>query len=66
MTGTYRILYVDDEPALLEIVRLYLEKKKRFSVDTAVSAGEALAKMEGSPPYDAIVSDYQMPVMDGI
>jgi PAS domain S-box-containing protein len=66
MTNPYRILYVDDEPALLDIVRLYLERKKRFIVDTATSAGEALKMMQGNPPYDAIVSDYQMPVMDGV
>jgi len=66
MTTNYRILYVDDEPALLEVVRLYLEKKKKFTVDTATSAGEALEKVQSNPPYDAIVSDYQMPVMDGI
>jgi len=66
MTTTYRILYVDDEPALLEVVRLYLEKKKKLAVDTATSAGEALEKLQSNPPYDAIVSDYQMPVMDGI
>ncbi|MDH7510613.1 MAG: PAS domain S-box protein [Methanolinea sp.] len=66
MTNLYRILYVDDEPALLDIVRLYLEKKKRFIVDTATSAGEALKKMQCNPPYDAVVCDYQMPVMDGI
>lgn len=65
MTNLYRILYVDDEPALLEIVRLYLEKKK-FIVDTATSAGEALKKMQDNPPYDAVVCDYQMPVMDGV
>jgi len=65
MTNLYRILYVDDEPALLDIVRLYLEKK-RFIVDTATSAGEALKKMQCNPPYDAVVCDYQMPVMDGI
>ncbi|MCQ8894277.1 MAG: PAS domain S-box protein [Methanolinea sp.] len=66
MTNQYRILYVDDEPALLEVVRLYLEKKKWFIVETATSTGEALKKMQGGPPYDAVISDYQMPVMDGI
>ncbi|MEM2124169.1 MAG: PAS domain S-box protein [Methanolinea sp.] len=66
MTSSYRVLYVDDEPALLEVVRLYLEKKSRFSVDTAISAAEALKKIESGPSYDAVISDYQMPVMDGI
>lgn len=59
------ILYVDDEPALVELTRTFLEKTGDFSVYTALSADEALAKL-GCSTYDAIVSDYQMPVTDGI
>jgi len=59
------LLYVDDEPALLELGRLFLEKSGQFRVDTATSAQEALEILK-STSYDAIVSDYQMPDMDGI
>ncbi|RPJ52382.1 MAG: PAS domain S-box protein, partial [Methanobacteriota archaeon] len=59
------ILYVDDESALLEICKIFLEKTREFSVDTASDAPEALQKMDGRP-YDAVVSDYQMSGMDGI
>ncbi len=59
------VLYVDDEPALLDIGKLFLERSGQFCVDTATSAREALQKIH-SIPYDAIVSDYQMPEMDGI
>jgi PAS domain S-box-containing protein len=59
------VLYVDDEPALLEIGKLFLEKSGHFLVDTVTSAPEALQKIK-SISYDAIVSDYQMPEMDGI
>ena len=59
------VLYVDDEPVLLEIGRLFLEKSGQFRVDTVTSAREALQKLK-SMSYDAIVSDYQMPEMDGI
>nr|WP_319375793.1 PAS domain S-box protein [uncultured Methanoregula sp.] len=61
----YRVLYVDDEPALLEIGRLFLEQSGEFEVDTLISAKEALDSPDLSA-YDAIVSDYQMPEMDGI
>jgi len=61
----FSILYVDDEPALLEITRLFLEKDGEFSVDTATSGQAALALL-GKKKYDAVVSDYQMPGMDGI
>ena len=59
------ILCVDDEPDLLHISKLFLEKTGDFSVDTAESAHTAL-EMMGATSYDAIVSDYQMPEMDGI
>jgi PAS domain S-box-containing protein len=59
------VMYVDDEPALLEIGKLFLEKSGQFRVDTVTSALEALQKIK-SRSYDAIVSDYQMPEMDGI
>jgi PAS domain S-box-containing protein len=59
------ILYVDDEPGLLELCRIFLEQTGEFRVDTADSAGEALALL-ATTQYDAVVSDYQMPDMDGI
>jgi PAS domain S-box-containing protein len=62
---TISVLYVDDETGLGEITRLFLERTGDFCVDTAGSATEALEKMQGTA-YDGIVSDYQMPAMDGI
>ncbi|MDO8841739.1 response regulator [Methanocalculus sp.] len=59
------LLYVDDEPGLLEIGRLFLQKDSDINVDTAESAEIALESMK-TMSYDAIVSDYQMPGMDGL
>ena len=59
------ILYVDDEPGLLEIGKLFLERSGEFGVDIITSAPDALRLME-TKAYDAIISDYQMPGMDGI
>jgi len=59
------LLYVDDEPELLELGKLFLEKSGQFHVDTITSAQEALRILK-TTSYDAIVSDYQMPDMDGI
>jgi PAS domain S-box-containing protein len=59
------VLYVDDEPALLEIGKLYLERTKEFAVTIAPSASVALDLLK-SGGIQAIVSDYQMPEMDGI
>jgi len=59
------ILYVDDEPGLLEIGKLFLERSGEFGVDIIPSAPAALTLMN-TKNYDAIISDYQMPEMDGI
>ncbi len=60
------ILLVDDEKGLLEQAKIFLERQKEeFNIDTALSAKDALDKFENQD-YDAIVSDYQMPVIDGL
>ncbi|GEM_PF-1594710 len=60
-----RILYVDDEPDLLEIGKKFLERNQEFRVDTTVMAKIAL-EILNKTKYDAVISDYQMPGMDGI
>jgi len=60
-----RVLYVDDEEGLLEIGKLFLEKEGEFSVDTVLSASAALEMLKNKS-FDAIISDYMMPEMDGI
>ena len=59
------ILYVDDEMGFLELGKFYLEMKGLFSVDINTSASAALTLLQ-SMKYDAIISDYEMPKMDGI
>ena len=59
------LLYVDDEPALLDLCLCFLEQEGDISVITVASAGEALALL-ASGKFDAIISDYQMPDIDGI
>jgi CheY-like chemotaxis protein len=59
------VLYVDDEIPLLELGKAFLEMKGQFSVQTITSASEALILLQ-SHKYDAIISDYQMPGLNGI
>lgn len=58
------ILYVDDEPLLLDLTRKYLARFD-ITVETALSGHIALQMLK-SRTYDAVVADYQMPGMDGI
>ncbi|MDG6258134.1 MAG: PAS domain S-box protein [Methanomicrobiaceae archaeon] len=61
-----RLLLVDDEPVMLIMTKTFLEKNNAdIECDTCSSAREALEKLAASS-YDAIVSDYEMPEMDGI
>jgi PAS domain S-box-containing protein len=59
------VLYVDDEADLLEIGKHFLEMEDQLSVDMALTVSEAMAMLQ-SRAYDAIVSDYQMPEINGI
>jgi PAS domain S-box-containing protein len=60
-----KVLYVDDETTLLEVTKLYLERTGEFTVDTCTSARAGIEKLDAQF-YDAVVSDYQMPDMDGL
>ena len=60
-----KTLVVDDEPNLLDLTRIFLERHNDISVSLACSAKEALA-MINTEDFDVVVSDYQMPVMDGL
>lgn len=59
------VLYVDDEPTLLDLAKIYLEKTGWLTISILPSAIQAIEHLK-SHTYDAIVSDYQMPDMDGI
>ncbi|HTY16012.1 MAG TPA: PAS domain S-box protein [Methanoregulaceae archaeon] len=61
----YSVLYVDDEQSLLEVSKIYLENDGEIIVDTTASVTDAIDLIK-TARYDAIISDYQMPVMDGI
>ena len=60
-----KILLVDDQEELLDITRIFLEKGGDIQVDTSTSALVAIEMLK-EQKYDAIVSDYEMPHMDGI
>lgn len=60
-----RILFVDDEPNILEgLQRMLRSMRKEWDMAFAKSGQEALDLM-ASKPFDIVVSDMRMPGMDG-
>ena len=65
MNPPIRVLCVDDETSFLELAKLMLERTGIIQLETAQSAEKALGILEETE-YDAVVSDFAMPGMDGI
>ncbi len=57
-----RILIIDDDPDILDVLELTLSDK--FEVNAANNGGEGLEKARKVTP-DIIITDYMMPVMNG-
>src|SRR5258707_505173 len=60
----YRVLVVDDETAIREAIRMTLEYEG-YRIDEARSGQDGIDKAIKTP-YDAILLDIKMPVLDGI
>jgi PAS domain S-box-containing protein len=63
--GLISILCVDDEPLLLEVIKKFFEREPGFSVKTCTTGKDAL-ELLNALEFDAIISDYGLPDMDGI
>ena len=59
-----KILCVDDELNIL--LALQRQLRKQFHMESALGADKALAAIRSSGPYAAVVSDLQMPGMNGL
>jgi|WetSurMetagenome_2_1015567.scaffolds.fasta_scaffold61187_2 signal transduction histidine kinase len=59
------VLLIDTEPDHLNIAKEHLERSGSFAVDVCPSAHDALRLLSGKR-YDAVVSDYDLPVMTGL
>ncbi|GAA4410342.1 response regulator [Advenella faeciporci] len=67
MNKDIRILIVDDFPTMRRIVKNLLKDLGFESVDEAEDGAQALGKLRnGVSGYDLVVSDWNMPVMDGL
>lgn len=60
-----RVLFVDDEPKVLEGLRRMLRAQRReWDMEFAAGGPEALERLAVSP-FDVVVTDMRMPGMDG-
>ncbi len=64
--GKINVLVVDDDTALLDQAKLFLEKEdSRFEVETVESAKKGFNKLSDGE-FHVVVSDYMMPEEDGL
>ncbi|MFZ5833058.1 MAG: diguanylate cyclase [Planctomycetota bacterium] len=62
-TSDLKVLLVDDDPAMLRLLGLWLEKAG-YPVKTAPDGRQALAAIQECAP-DVVITDWDMPVMNG-
>jgi PAS domain S-box-containing protein len=64
--GSIRVLHVDDEPNFAELTATYLQREdESFDVTVETNASDGLDRLS-EQAVDCIVSDYQMPGLDGL
>jgi CheY-like chemotaxis protein len=60
-----RVLFVDDDQAVLDGLRDALRpRRRRWAMSFVISGEEALARIDAEP-HDVVISDLRMPGMDG-
>lgn len=64
MSQQTRVLTVDDSRTMLDMLRAALTKQG-FKVVQAENGREGLERLEAEP-FDVVISDINMPVMDGL
>lgn len=60
-----RVIHVDDDQAFLGVSKTILSEEGPFIIETALTVNEALSKLHQNG-FDVIVSDYDMPEINGL
>ena len=65
--GKIQVLHVDDKAVILDLTVEFLKREggEEFEITSVLSAEEALAKL-AKERFDVIISDFRMPMMDGL
>jgi len=66
MPREIRVLHVDDDPELVALVGEYIERERESLTVLTESDPTAVIDRIESDPVDCVVSDYQMPRLDGL
>lgn len=64
MGAEAKVLFVDDDAQLVKSFKRRF--KGEFNIEVALSGQEGLEVLASQGPFGVVVSDYRMPVMDGI
>ena len=65
---TTHILHIDDEESILDLTRLYLTRisENPIKIDTITDSSSVLDHLKKKGYYDVIISDYEMPQLNGL
>ncbi|MFC5134515.1 MULTISPECIES: PAS domain-containing protein [Haloferacaceae] len=66
MTERIDVLHVDDDPSVLDLTEAYLDRELASVSVTGVTDPEAGLDRLGAGSFDCVISDYDMPGMDGL
>ena len=69
MGTAFKILVVDDEPDVELLIKQRFRRQIRdrgFNFEFALNGEEALARLNDDKSIDIVMSDINMPVMDGL
>ena len=66
MPAAIDVLHVDDDPSVLDLTEAYLERELDSVAVTSVTGPETALDRLDETAFDCVVSDYDMPAMNGL